>query len=391
VSEPAPTEELLRAHARELAARIAAAAPAIEEQRRVPEPLVSEIARAGFFRMLVPRDVGGLEVEPGAMIDVLAEIARGDGSAGWAVMIGATSGVIGAYLPEPAAREIFATNPDVVVGGAFHPRGRATVVDGGYRVRGRWPFASGCQHCGWLLGGCIVFEGDKPKLREGGAPEARMMILPANEVTILDTWHVSGLRGTGSHDIVIEDAFVPAERSVWFSIDPVRRGGALYAFPVYGLLALGIAAVALGIARGAIDDLLELAGAKVPTGSRRPLAERAATQTTVAQASALLASARAHVHATVDEIWQTATCGDSPTLDQRARLRLAATHAVRDAARIVDLAYECGGATSIYADSALQRRFRDVHVATQHVLVAPATYELAGRVLLGLPADTEML
>ena len=218
-----------------------------------------------------------------------------------------------------------------------------------------------------------------------------MMIFPARDAQIIDTWNVSGLRGTGSHDIAVEDLFVPAERSVWFSTDPVRRGGSLYAFPVFGLLALGIAAVSLGIARGAIDDILELAGAKVPTGSRRPLAERSATQATVAQATALVAASRAHLRATVDEIWQTAPRGEAATLEQRARLRLAATQSVRDAAKAVDLAYECGGATSIYADSALQRRFRDVHVATQHILVAPATYELAGRVLLGLPADTEML
>ena len=383
--------DALRAQARDLSARIAGEARAIEEQRRVPPALVTDLARAGLFRMLVPRDAGGLEVEPSVMLDVLEEIARGDGSAGWAVMIGATTGVIAAYLPEAATREIFSATPDGVTGGVFHPRGRATVVDGGYRVSGRWPLASGCQHCAWLLGGCMVVEGGKPRLREGGAPEARMMIFPAGAVTILDTWNVSGMRGTGSHDIAVEDVFVPAERSVWFSTDPVRRGGPLYAFPVFGLLALGIAAVALGIARGAIDDLLELAGAKIPTGSRRPLAERSATQATVARASALVAASRAHLHATVDEVWQAAASGAAVTLEQRARLRLAATQTVRDAAKAVDLAYECGGATSIYADSPLQRRFRDVHVATQHILVAPATYELAGRVLLGLPTDTEML
>jgi indole-3-acetate monooxygenase len=387
----APTGDTLRAHARELSARIADAAPTIEEQRRVPAALVADLARAGLFRMLVPSGAGGLEVEPRVMLDAIEEIARGDGSAGWAVMIGATTGVIAAYLPDAATHEIFAATPDGVTGGVFHPRGRATVVDGGYRVSGRWPLASGCQHCAWLLGGCIVFADGKPKLRDSGAPEARMMIFPARDVRILDTWNVSGLRGSGSHDIEVENVFVPAERSVWFSTDPVRRGGALYAFPVFGLLALGISAVALGIARGAIDDLLELAGAKVPTGSRRPLAERAATQATVAQATALVSASRAHVHAIVDEIWQAASAGAAVTLEQRARLRLAATQAVRDAARAVDLAYECGGATSIYADSPLQRRFRDVHVATQHILVAPATYELAGRVLLGLPADTEML
>lgn len=387
----APTGDALRDVAHDLRARIADAAATIEQQRRVPPALVAEMARAGLFRMLVPRDAGGLEVEPRVMLDVLEEVACGDGSAGWAVMIGATTGVIAAYLPEPAASEIFAATPDGVTGGVFHPRGRAAVVDGGYRVSGRWPLASGCQHCAWLLGGCIVMADGKPKLRESGAPEARMMIFPARDAQIIDTWNVSGLRGTGSHDIAVEDLFVPAERSVWFSTDPVRRGGALYAFPVFGLLALGIASVALGIARGAIDDILELAGAKVPTGSRRPLAERPATQATVAQATALVAASRAHLHATVDEVWRTATSGGAVALEQRARLRLAATQTVRDAARAVDLAYECGGATSIYAESPLQRRFRDVHVATQHILVAPATYELAGRVLLGLPADTEML
>lgn len=387
----ASTGDTLPARASDLAPRIAAAAADIELQRRIPQALVMDLARAGLFRMLVPRDAGGLEVGPRVMLDAIEEIARGDGSAGWAVMIGATTGVIAAYLPDAATHEIFAATPDGVTGGVFHPRGRAAVVDGGYRVSGRWPLASGCQHCAWLLGGCIVFEDGKPKLRDSGAPEARMMIFPARDAQIIDTWNVSGLRGTGSHDIAVEDLFVPAERSVWFSTDPVRRGGALYAFPVFGLLALGIAAVSLGIARGAIDDILELAGAKVPTGSRRPLAERSSTQATVAQATALVAASRAHLRATVDEIWQTAARGEQATLEQRARLRLAATQSVRDAAKAVDLAYECGGATSIYADSALQRRFRDVHVATQHILVAPATYELAGRVLLGLPADTEML
>lgn len=391
MADDAPVPDALRARARELATRVADAAAATERERRVAPDLVRELAAAGLFRMLVPRALGGLETDPATALDVLEEIARGDGSAGWVVMIGATTGVIGAYLSDEAAREVFATSPEVVIGGVFHPRGRATVVDGGYRVSGRWPLASGCQHCDWLLGGCILFADGKPKLRDGGVPEPRMMIFPAREAQVIDTWDVSGLRGTGSHDIAVEDLFVPRARSIWFSTDVPQRGGALYAFPVFGLLALGIAAVALGIARGALDDLLELAGAKVPTGSRKPLAERAATQATVAQIAALLHGARAHVHATVRDAWRVAQDGGAITLEQRARLRLAATQAVRDAARAVDLSYETGGATAIYAGSALQRRFRDVHVVTQHILVAPPTYELAGRVLLGLPADTEML
>jgi len=385
-----PTGTQLRGRVRLLLPRIVDAAPAIEQQRRVPPGLTAELTRAGVFRMLVPRELGGLETHPATMVEVLEEIARADGSAGWVTMIGATTGLIGAYLPEVAARQIFA-DPDVVTGGVFHPRGRAVVTDGGYRVTGRWPLASGCEHCSWLLGGCIVFDGDQPRLRDGGAPEARMMIFPAPQAAIHDTWNVSGLRGTGSHDIAVEDLFVPHERSVWFSTDVPQRGGPLYAFPVFGLLALGIAGVSLGIARGALDDLAALAGSKVATGSRRPLAERGATQSTFAQATTRLGAARALVREVVRETWERASTGEPISLEQRARLRAAATHAVREAARVVDAMYEAGGATAIYAEHPLQRRFRDVHVATQHVLVAQPTWELAGRVLLGLPADTEML
>ena len=199
-----------------------------------------------------------------------------------------------------------------------------------------------------------------------------MTVFPAGDVRILDTWNVSGMRGTGSHDITVDDVFVPAERSVWFSTDTPQRGGALYAFPVFGLLALGIAAVALGIARGASEDFLAIAGTKVATGGKKPIAERSATQATVARAHARLGEARAYVHETVREVWAAARAGATVTLEQRARLRLAATQAVRGAAETVDLMYEAGGATAIYADSPLQRRFRDVHVATQHILVAAA-------------------
>ena len=391
MTDAPPTGDALRAHARGLSARIAADAPAIEEQRRVPPALVAELARAGLFRMLVPRAVGGLEVDPATMLDVLEEVACADGSAGWATMIGATTGVIGAYLPDAAAREIFATDPDIVTGGVFHPRGRAVLTDGGYRVSGRWPLASGCQHCSWLLGGCVIFADGKPRLRADDTPEVRMTIFPADQVRIIDTWNVSGMRGTGSHDIAVEDVFVPFERSVWFSTDVPQRGGPLYAFPVFGLLALGIAAVALGIARGALDDLTAIAGTKVATGSRRPLAERSAIQATVARATAQLGASRTFVHQTVHEVWQDAQGGAPVALEQRARLRLAATHAVREAVQVVDAMYEAGGATAIYADNPLQRRFRDVHVATQHILVAQPTWELAGRILLGLPAETEML
>jgi indole-3-acetate monooxygenase len=389
---PPPSPVAGAAVATPLETAILAQRDAVEAGRRLPPALAEILAREGLFRLLVPRSLGGAEVTPAELVDRLAGLARLDGSVAWCAMIGATTGVLAAYLPLAAAREIFA-DPSSIAGGVIHPRGKAVVEGEAYRVSGRWPFASGCQHCTWLLGGCLLYdapEAARPRLRANGAPEARMMLFPAHEAEIIDTWHVAGLRGTGSHDIAVKQLRVPRERSVWLT-DPPCEDGPLYRFPVYGLLALGIAGVALGIARGAIDDLTELARTKVATGARRVLAERPMAQVEVARAEALLSSARAHVHAAISDAWESARRGDPIPLNERARLRLAATDAVRASAEAVGRMYDAGGGSAIYDDSLLQRRFRDAHVVTQHVMVAPPTYELVGRVLLGVDTDTEML
>jgi alkylation response protein AidB-like acyl-CoA dehydrogenase len=377
------------AAARELAPRIRAAADAIEAGRRLPADLVAALAAAGIFRMCVPRSLGGGELEVVSMLETLEELARADGSAGWCAMIGATSGLVSAYLPDAFAREIYA-DPTLVTGGVFAPSGKAVAVEGGYEVSGRWAFASGGEHCAWLMGGCIVSANGAPRLLASGAPDPRMMLFPAAEVEVIDTWTVSGLRGTGSHDIRVAHAFVPAGRSVSLITDPPREPGPLYRFPIFGLLALGIAAVALGIARRALDELGALASGKTPSGSRRRLAERPVVQVQVSEAEAAVGAARAFLHDEVARAWD-AACAGAIALDQRARLRLAATHATTSAARAVDAMYNAGGGTAIYATSPLQRCFRDVHVVTQHMMVAPATYELVGRMLLGLDTDSAML
>jgi indole-3-acetate monooxygenase len=364
----------------------------IESGRRLPPPLVHSFRRAGIFRLLFPKACGGLEADPATLVEVLHAISRSDGSAGWCAMIGATSGVTLAYLSEETAREV-SGGGESILGGVLHPRGRAIVTGGGYRATGRWPFASGCEHTDWLLGGCIVFaaDGSKPRLRADGSPEARSMLFPRSDVEVIDTWTVAGLRGTGSHDMAVHDATVPAARSVQFSTDPVRERGALYAFPIFSLLAFGIAAVALGIARGAVDEFRDIAREKIATGSRRVLAERGATQSEVARAEALIAASRDHLLARIDAAWRGVLAGKPIDVVERARLRLAATHAVRSAARAVDRMYDAAGGGAVYESGPLARRFRDVHVATQHVMVSPATYEMTGRVLLGLETDTELL
>ena len=377
--------------ARALAPRIAALSDRIERERRVPPDLVRALAEAGLFRICVPRKFDGLEVDVSTMIGTIEEVSKADGSAGWCVMIGATSGVLSAWLPDEVARRIYGGDPLLVTGGVFAPRGKAIPAPGGYRVSGRWPFASGSQHCGWLMGGCMVLDDGKPRLLPRGVPDSRMMLFPASEARIIDTWTVSGLCGTGSHDMEVSDLFVPAERSVSLITDRPVQPGPLYAFPVFGLLALGIAAVAIGIARSAIDALVGLATEKTPTGSQKRLAERPATQLQVARAEALTRSARAFLYEAVGETWREAAARGTIGPEKRALCRLAATNAAAACARAVDLMYEAGGGTSIYATSPLQRHFRDVHVLTQHMMVAPPVYELAGRLFLGLDTDISML
>jgi alkylation response protein AidB-like acyl-CoA dehydrogenase len=377
------------AAARALAPRLHAAADETERARRLAPALVGALADAGLFRLCVPAWLGGGEVEPATLVAVLEELARADGAAGWCTMIAATSGIVSAYMPREAAREVFAA-PGAIAGGVYAPSGTATVVDGGYRVRGRWAFASGCQHCTWLLGGCVVVDGGTPRLLPNRAPDVRLALLPASTVTVIDTWTVAGLCGTGSHDIAVTDAFVPATHAVSLVSDALTTPAPLYRFPVFGLLALGIAGVALGIARAALDELARLAGGKTPTSSRRVLRERPVVQAAFAEAEATLAGARAFLFEAVHAAG--AAAGDGPLpLEARARLRLAATHAVTSAARVVDVAYGAGGGSAVYATSPLQRHFRDVHVVTQHMMVAPPTLELAGRVLLGVDTDATTL
>ncbi len=377
--------------ARSLAADIRASAEETERGRRLAPALVAKMAEAGLFRLCVPRDLGGFEADPRAAIEVLEEVARADGAAGWCLMVAITSSLVAGYLEDDAARAIFG-DPGAIVSGVFAPRATARTVDGGYRVTGRWTFASGCQHASWLLGGAVILgDGGAPRMSAGSVPETRMMIFPAADVTIHDTWRVVGLAGTGSHDIEVTDAFVPAARSVSFFTDRLQRPGPLYAFPVFGLLALGVSAVALGIAQSASDAFRRLATEKTPFGGKRTLAARPAVQTQIAEIEAQIRAARAFLHAAVDRAYQATLEGGGVPIERRAEMRLAACHATTSAARAVDLAYTAAGGSSIYSSSPLQRCFRDVHVATQHVMVGPVIQELVGKVLAGIEADTSML
>jgi indole-3-acetate monooxygenase len=357
-----------------------------ERERALPQQLLDELRATGLMRAGAPASLGALEAPPATTLAGAERIARGDASAGWCVSIAATSSLLSAYLPDQGAAEIFA-DPNAMAAGVWAPRGRAAVVDGGLRVSGRWSFCSGITHSEWLFAGCMLDE----RTPNGAAPVLRVAALPTSELEVLDTWHTSGLRGTGSHDAVADELFVP-DHHVLSLLDAAPRIDApLYRFPIFGFFALSIAAAALGNARGAIDDLSELAVGKTAQGSSRVLAERSATQAVVGEAEATLRAARALYYDAIEEAWIAAQDGGPVGERPRLGLRLAATHAVRVSADVARSMYDLGGGTAIYEDSPLQRRFRDAHAATAHFQVNPATWELAGRLLLGLPTKTAQL
>ncbi len=377
------------AAARAMSVEIRARADEVEQARRLPGDLSRRFAEAGFYRMCVPQAYGGLELPPQQTMRTIEALAEADGSCAWCAFIGATSGSVLAILAPEAAREIF-HRPDVLLGGVFAPHGRAVATPGGFRVTGRWPWGSGTENADWVMGGCQVIRDGEVERAKSGAPRSRMMIVPAEEIEFFDTWHVSGLCGTGSTDFAMNDLFVPERRAAGLGVDrPLARP--LYAFPQFGLLALGIAAVAMGLARAAIDELVRIAGSKTPQGSSRSLAMRPAAQCDVARAEALLRSARSFAYETIERAWDAALSDGAIGVEQRRDLRLATTHATRASAAAVDLMYELGGGTSVYRRSPLQRIFRDVHVATQHMMVSPSTLELTGRLFLGVETDTSLL
>ncbi len=364
-------------------------AAAIEAARRMPQDLAVRMAGAGLFRALVPTRYGGGQVHPREFFDAVMSTAEADGSVGWCLMIGASTGLLAATLADDAAQATFAADPDAIVTGVTAPMGRAEAAPGGVRVSGRWPFGSASQVSQWICGGSVVLENGEPRRSAQGGPEVILPLFEASAVRIHDSWHTSGLCGTGSNDIEVRDAFVPEGR--WVALGaPPRIDAPLYRFPFFGLLALGVSAVSLGIARHAISAFKELAGGKRPSGSRRALAQRGSVQQDLARAEALVASGQALAYQAIDQAWRQAKRADRLDRAVKAQLRLAATNNAWSAAQAVDRLYHAAGGSSIYRSSVLQRCFRDVHVATQHVMVAQPTYEVVGRVLLGMDPGTPL-
>lgn len=379
-------EQDLIERARALASEIAPRGAEIEAAGRIPRDISVVMGEAGFYRMFVSARCGGLEVSPRTAAEVYEALAQGDGACGWVAFIAATTGLALGRLPDDAVAELMA-RPDSLVTGVFAANGVATRVEGGFRVTGRWDWGSGSPNADWIGGGCVLMEDGKPLTNSAGLPRNHMLFFPAVRVTSLDTWQVSGLSGTGSTAFEVRDVFVPERHAagVLVKAPPDRP---LWRFPPFSPLAQGIGAVAMGIARAALDEATRVAGEKRRGGASAPLAERPHAQIEIARAEGRLRAARALFYQTIDAAWAAAQQPGPVAVAHSRDMRLAVSHAVSESTAVVDAMYSLVGGTSVYAASPLQRQFRDIHVATQHFMVSPNILETTGRLFLGLPTNT---
>jgi alkylation response protein AidB-like acyl-CoA dehydrogenase len=375
------------ARARDLARSITASADEIERSRRITEPLLGQLHEARLFRMLYPRSVGGDEVEPATYIDAVGELARADGSVGWCVSIANSIGLFAPYLEAEAARTVFG-DPHATCAWGPPNDCRGIAVPGGYRVTGRWDFASGCRHASWMgAHGTVVEPDGSLRLNNFGRPTLRTWLFPVEQATLLDNWDPIGLRGTASESYTVEDLFVPEEFTGTREDPTLRREpGQLYAFPQQTLYSGGIASVALGIARGMLDAFIELALRKTPRGTGR-LADNAVVQAELARAEATLGAARSYLIDTVTEIYRRAGPAAPIDITDRARARLAGSHAITSAVAVADTIHKAAGVDAIFPGSPFERRFRDIHTVSQQIQSRNAHYETVGQVLLGNPPE----
>jgi indole-3-acetate monooxygenase len=376
--------------ARRLAPMVRECAGETDANRQLPRPLFEALADAGLFLMCVPREIGGGEIDFPTYVRVIEEIGKADASTGWALNQGSTFGTYGARFQKDVARSIWIDTPRSVVANTPGPTAKAVVVPGGYRVTGRQPFSTGCRHASWIAANGQVIENGEVRKRNG-QPEARYFLIPVAEVELLDTWHTRGMRGTGTHHFEVKDVFVPEERTVFPRGAAQVSGGLRYKIPLTLAYAGGDAMVALGVARGCIDAFFELAGSKTPRYVQGLLREQPVAQFAVGKCEAWLRSCRAFLVEAIGELWDELTSTGELTLERRAIVRLASTHAIQTAGRIVEEIYRHCGATAAFDGNIIQRYFQDIHVITQHVQGRVAHYELIGQHWMGLPIDETRL
>jgi alkylation response protein AidB-like acyl-CoA dehydrogenase len=372
---------------------VAAASNEIEEKRRLPPHLLDKLHEQKLFRLLMPRTNGGIETDPITFFHVIETISRADASTAWCLSQAGGCAMTAAYLDLPVAQEIFGNDPRAVVAWGPGPKARAVEVEGGYKVTGVWAFASGSRHATWLGAHCPVFRPDGTrKIDADGRPVERTLLVRAGDVAWTDIWDVVGLRGTASDQFALTDHFVPHDhgftRDFQHPARERREPGPLYRMSAMTCYETGFAGVALGIARGALDEFVETAKTKIPRGAKSPIRDSTVVQMGLAQSDVRVRSARAWLLQSLAEIWKRIQAGADLSIADRITIRGASTHAIHTAREAVDFTYNAAGATAIFHNHPLERRFRDIHTVTQQLQGRSSHFETVGAWMMG--ADTDL-
>ena len=387
---PMKSEELVAA-AKRIAPILIEDAEAGEKARSVTPRVVRAMQDAGAFRMTMPKSLGGIEADPVTQYEVIEALSVADGAAGWVAMIGSDAGYFAGRIPFELAKELF-PDPDLLSAGVATPSGTAERVAGGFRVKGRWAFASCCRHAAWFKGLCVVTENGKPVMGPAGRPQTRTVVLPIDEVEIVDNWHVTGLCGSSSNDIAVHDVFVPERRAVGDAMsgaEAVEPPGPLYVY--WMMLMCNVAGVPMGIARRAIDEAAAIANRKLAYGTQELVRDDRLVQTRLGRAETAWQAARAFIVATVDELWQTLLAEKPLPLELKSRFRQCNLHGFHVALEITQSMYALGGSTALYRPHPLERALRDQTVAANHLLVRESAYAEIGRVVLGIDPQSFVL
>lgn len=373
------------AAAKALRPQIVAARDEIDSLRQLPEDLSDAMAKADLFQLYLPCSMGGPETDPITAFHAVEQVSIADGSAGWLCFVSSGVSMCAGWVPPSLGQELFGNPPNLRIAGSFRPQGTALAIEGGYRVDGRWDFASGILHANWLFFNCRVLDKNGPRLLEDGSPVSRMMVMPVSQATIHENWSVMGLRGTGSNDFSVYDRLIPEERTFVLFSEPLEPG------PLYNPRASMVttwallAADALGMARGAMKSFLHLANTHGSPTVPTLLQDRTPVQQAIGEAEAIISCARAYTLDAVGKTWAALCKGKADPGPEILQGRLAVTHAVRESVRAIDLLYHAAGSHAVRKDNDLERQFRDIHSAVQHIGALSSNYQYGGQVLLGLP------
>jgi alkylation response protein AidB-like acyl-CoA dehydrogenase len=378
------------AQARAMLPQLDAAAVEIDARREIPAAIIERMVEVGFFRMTLPKFVGGKEVDHATFMQTIEALAMGDASTPWILGQAAGCALSAAYLDPATAQEIYGDRRAVVIWGPPE-QAKAVLCEGGYRLTGKWSFASGVRHATWIGAHTPVFEPDgvTRKMDPRGEPMVVTCIVPASKVRLVDVWHTIGLKGTGSDNYEIDDLFVPARFAYWRDESQRKYHAPLYLFPLNTIHAIAFSSVALGLARRILDSFLEVARVKVPRLQKAAakLRENNVVQGEVGLAEARLRSSRLYLLQALEGIWAEVERTHRVTLEQRMVIRLAATYAMRQANDVVDMAYHHAGALAVLAANPFERRFRDMHTVMQQVQARQQHLQNVGAYILGLEPD----